>query len=505
MTGLGWARTVACNGNGQRLVAVREQDIWIMGSTDYGNTWTKFNHPMGSWVTYESVVVDTSGMNIVVGGWDLKAVIGSSDGGATWSYITPVGASFNSWAHRLVGDESARYLLLAQELKMTMNPLVAASTTAPSAKPTFSVTASPSNRPTTTPSRTPSAAPSRVPSANLSAVPSAGPSATPSAVPSAAPSTDPSAAPSADPSLAPSADPTTDPSVDPSAAPSFNPSAVPSAAPSTVCLQWVLGAPKESCSATCAAVSRTCSAHHFLDVVSAGDFSDMVGSSIDGAGGGAVGSVATYCSQGTNGWPSVGGPVSVSALLHQSTGDVVQTHCTYPTSTSGVTLGCEDALTAFPSRRFCPCVRDTCDGAWHLGYTGESCTATCSQTGGVCQNSATAAITTSAAFDAMVSTATSLETGAAVGSASTFCTAINAPAFGTAPAAVTISMPLGASRNYCAHPTAASESTCDTEFTYPPAQRFCYCQVGGRRLREQMQAEQPVAPLQQQKLRTRKF
>lgn len=217
-----------------------------------------------------------------------------------------------------------------------------------------------------------------------------------------------------------------------------------------------------------------------------------------------MGAAATYCSQGTNGWPSVGGPVSISAVLHQSAGDVVQTHCTYPTSAAQVTLGCEDALTAFPSRRFCPCVRDTCDGAWHLGYTGESCTATCSQAGGVCQNSATAAITTNAAFDAMVSTATSLETGTAVGSASAFCTATNAPSFGTAPAAVTISMPLGASRNYCAHPTAASESTCDTDFTYPPAQRFCYCQVGGRRLQEQMQAVHPAAPLKQQKLRTRK-
>ncbi len=145
-------RTVASNGNGQRLAATANYDgSRIMGSTDFGVTWTQFNHPTGdsnNWVTYSSIVMDTSGLNIVVGGFSLKAVIASADGGATWSYITPKGGLFAStFPHRMVGDAAAKHLLIAQGLKTTVNPLVTASLpeSVPTAKPTAQPVAGMSN------------------------------------------------------------------------------------------------------------------------------------------------------------------------------------------------------------------------------------------------------------------------------------------------------------------------------------------------------------------------
>ncbi len=131
--------TIACNGNGERVVTTTSYNDKIMGSTDYGVTWTQFNHPTGDWVAYSSIVMDTTGLNIVVGGFILKAVIASADGGATWSYITPKGGYFaTTWPHRMVGDAAAKHLLIAQELKTTVNPLVTASLpeSVPTAKPT---------------------------------------------------------------------------------------------------------------------------------------------------------------------------------------------------------------------------------------------------------------------------------------------------------------------------------------------------------------------------------
>eukprot|EP01032_Pedospumella_encystans_P017389 gene17389-19812_t len=135
-----YARSIACNGNGQKVVSTSG---WngdrIMGSTDYGVTWTQFNHPTGSMASFLSVVMDTSGLNIVVGGLSVRAVIASADGGATWSYITPPGGDFaTTWPQRMVGDAAAKHLLIAQELKTTVNPLVTASLpeSVPTAKPT---------------------------------------------------------------------------------------------------------------------------------------------------------------------------------------------------------------------------------------------------------------------------------------------------------------------------------------------------------------------------------
>eukprot|EP01032_Pedospumella_encystans_P003743 gene3743-4425_t len=83
--------------------------------------------------------MDSSGLNIVVGGSDPRAVIASADGGTTWSYITPMGGLFaTTFPYRMVADASAKHLLIAQELKTTVNPLVTAflPESVPTAKPT---------------------------------------------------------------------------------------------------------------------------------------------------------------------------------------------------------------------------------------------------------------------------------------------------------------------------------------------------------------------------------
>ena len=133
------SRLTACNGTGQSVVAIDNSARSILSSTDYGVTWTYLDTSIANWMSFASIVMDTSGLNIVVGGYDPRAVIASADGGATWSYITPVGGSFaTTFPLRMVADAAAKHLLIAQELKSTVNPLVTAflPESVPTAKPT---------------------------------------------------------------------------------------------------------------------------------------------------------------------------------------------------------------------------------------------------------------------------------------------------------------------------------------------------------------------------------
>eukprot|EP01032_Pedospumella_encystans_P013831 gene13831-15906_t len=134
-----YTRLTACNGTGQNVVAVNYDASVIMGSTDYGVTWVNFDTSIGNGMSYSSIVIDTSGLNIVVGLSNPRAVIGSADGGATWSFITPVGGLFETtFPFRMVADAAAKHLLIAQDLKTTVNPLVTAflPESVPTAKPT---------------------------------------------------------------------------------------------------------------------------------------------------------------------------------------------------------------------------------------------------------------------------------------------------------------------------------------------------------------------------------
>ena len=69
-------RTVAFSDDGQKLAAVNGWHAYtILNSTDYGVTWTPFNHPADGSVSYASVVMDATGLNIIATGMSLKSII----------------------------------------------------------------------------------------------------------------------------------------------------------------------------------------------------------------------------------------------------------------------------------------------------------------------------------------------------------------------------------------------------------------------------------------------
>jgi hypothetical protein len=299
--------------------------------------------------------------------------------------------------------------------------------------------------------------------------------------------------------MAPTVTPTSEPTVDPTAAPTVHPSSAPTASPTVVCVQWVLGTSDESCAATCSAVSRTCKSKYFKDVTTSEALSSVVSSSIDVRNGVAVGSAEGFCTLGVFGTSSVGSPSVTSYVLHTESGDVVRNYCAYPPTAEDVVDNCHDSTPATSHRRFCPCVHDSCDSQWYLGYTAESCTTTCDRASATCDGPESASITTAVAFAEMVETALSLEIEAPVGSVDSFCVAAsqNLAASVSSPAAFTISATTGVNATFCTFPAVPEASDCDTTYAAIPAQRFCNCKTGGRRRLEQQQQQQQVQIQQQ--------
>jgi hypothetical protein len=173
-----------------------------------------------------------------------------------------------------------------------------------------------------------------------------------------------------------------------------------------------------------------------------------------------------------------------------------QTYCNYPTSLANLDGDCDAQYIYPPAQRFCPCTVGDCDVPtpvpttapsagcydWVLGYSGESCTLTCSRVSGECNQGNLEAIVTQQAFYDMVAASSSLCAGGdLVGSADVFCDqGINSYTFAGAPAAFsfqTSNLGGSATENYCNYPTSLSGLTgdCDTTYLYPPAQRFCSC------------------------------
>ena len=122
---------------------------------------------------------------------------------------------------------------------------------------------------------------------------------------------------------------------------------------------------------------------------------------------------------------------------------------------------------------------------WVLGYSRESCTLTCSRVSRTCSFQYLQGVVSQEAFYQMVASATDLETSTATGAAETFCSqGINTYDFAPVPAAFTyvLCSPGGEreEQTYCNYPTSLSGlgGDCDTEYVYPPAQRFCPCTLG---------------------------
>ena len=283
----------------------------------------------------------------------------------------------------------------------------------------------------------------------------------------------------------PSVSPTTHPSGAPTtSAPTPVPSTFePTASPTAVCMQWALGDYGESCSATCSKLSRTCKDKYLKEIINQESFYAIVGSAVSVRSGGAVGTTETFCSQTTDSAVKVGGPAALSIVLSSEDHHLpVRTSCTYPTSTADATLGCDAVLPLHNYRRFCPCVDHNCDGAWYLGYSGDSCDATCTSAGGVCDAEPLNDIVNPDAFSAMVASATVVETNEIIGeSSAAYChEGINILPLAPAPAVITLTFG-STNETLCAYPTSVSnlQGSCDMAFTDLPAQRFCNCKVTG--------------------------
>ena len=206
----------------------------------------------------------------------------------------------------------------------------------------------------------------------------------------------------------------------------------------------------------------------------------MVGSAINVRTGGAVGSAEGFCGSNIILGNGIGAPASLTVVLSTATGSPVRNICSYPSSSVEVNADCDTELPLDSFRRFCPCVNHNCDGAWFLGYSGESCDATCANVGGVCLVDPLSEISDADSFQNMVASTIVLQTGETIGDfAASFCSdGINLFTFASAPAA--ISLVHGSSnQTLCTYPTSPNQfhGNCGVSFHAPPAQRFCNCRV----------------------------
>lgn len=358
-------------------------------------------------------------------------------------------------------------------------------TAAPSFPPTARPSAAPTRSPTAAPSALPTAAPSLLPTAAPSPLPTAAPSALPTARPSAAPTRSPTAAPSALPTAAPSALPTKVPTRVPTVRPTAWPTALPTASPTRVCLQWALSDYGKDCLETCAFLGRTCRSRYFTSI-NQESFGAIVDSAVSVRSGGAVGPSTSFCTEGFTSAVSAGVPAAFSVVGSAASSSPVRTACSYSAQASAA---CDAPNPLDVARYFCPCIDADCDasGEWYLGYSGESCDATCAHVGGVCDAAPLANIVDASSFSEMVASATALDTNQVIGQqASVFCNqGINSLAFASAPAAVKMSAGT-TNQTLCNHPTALSQlqGDCGVAFQELPAQRFCNCKVsaGSRKL-----------------------
>uniref|UniRef100_A0A7S3M5Z0 Uncharacterized protein n=1 Tax=Spumella elongata TaxID=89044 RepID=A0A7S3M5Z0_9STRA len=128
---------------------------------------------------------------------------------------------------------------------------------------------------------------------------------------------------------------------------------------------------------------------------------------------------------------------------------------------------------------------------WVIGFSTESCTATCAQVGRTCDPVKIGELNTVQALSDAISTSFLLGSASGPGSMATFCNGgINIWAFATAPAAFAYQTFVPNVNNpsegvfvvshYCYFPTNPVDytGTCDTEYDIVPSQRICSCYNG---------------------------
>ncbi|KAJ1426603.1 hypothetical protein B484DRAFT_450627 [Ochromonadaceae sp. CCMP2298] len=129
-------------------------------------------------------------------------------------------------------------------------------------------------------------------------------------------------------------------------------------------------------------------------------------------------------------------------------------------------------------------VSDACS-EWLLGYSGESCTKTCSRIRKQCALFPIEMINTLEAMTATIESATSVVTLAPLGSFESFCNGgVNTWALATAPAVLDAPMFVAATgvtemKHSCFYPN-VMVGDCDTKFNVPMSQRLCACGTGSK-------------------------
>lgn len=253
------------------------------------------------------------------------------------------------------------------------------------------------------------------------------------------------------------------------------------------CLQWVLGASGESCTATCREQSRVCNETHFGSATTQETFSSVIASTVDTFSGQPLGSAESFCSGGWNTLTGVGSPVAQTLQLALSGGSTaVRTTCNYPTN--WVSSACDAVVTAAPARRFCPCTAHTCeppppppvvDYEWFLGRSGESCDATCNAAPGGkhCTAAPLIKIQSSTDFYAMVAASANVDgTILTTDLPTSYCSAgLNLYDFASAPAALTYVVPNAGTRTACTYPTLSHPLNTACGVSFAMARRFCSC------------------------------
>lgn len=123
---------------------------------------------------------------------------------------------------------------------------------------------------------------------------------------------------------------------------------------------------------------------------------------------------------------------------------------------------------------------------WIIGYSGDSCDSTCGKVSKTCDLAALQAVTTSAAFDNVISAAYQLGKDTVPGSTASFCNGgINTWPFATAPGVMQYPLYTKSPSdpdhgeyvltNSCFFPANGLQGDCSTQFTVPPSQRICAC------------------------------
>jgi hypothetical protein len=131
------------------------------------------------------------------------------------------------------------------------------------------------------------------------------------------------------------------------------------------CLQWVLGFSGDSCTETCAAISKTCNLPTMQTVTTQGSFDSMVASASQRGKDPLPGSTAAFCTGGVNGWPFATAPAAMQYPLYikgEGANDVgeyiMTTSCFFPAN--GEQSDCDTKFQVPVAQRFCACDSETC-------------------------------------------------------------------------------------------------------------------------------------------------